>query len=389
MDPAPQANYQTSGYAAMITQFKNVLFPQDTTKPYYISGAPQCPIPDSHLSDVLASAWFDYFWIQFYNTPQCSARAAIQKANGNGNNDITFKTWTAQASKNPNVKMFIGVPGSKTAAIDPSYYLTPAEIQKLVVRFWNNAKFGGLMVWEATAAQNQKPCNVDYGTWLKSILTARAAGKTFNTNTNTCAAFPPSKRSIEAAGEDADVIKRGGDYSVSYCTETATHVYAGSTSYETYEATHTIFPTMPSGYYIPSTAIIPASSSAAAVYDSSASAPTIVTNTVTSYTTICPCESAAAAGSSSAEGITTTAINTITIVPSAPSGVPAYGGSSPAAPYPIGGSGSNSTAWGTASASAAWPSGSGWVVPATGDAATQSLSVFGLVIAGVVAIVVV
>ena len=157
MDPAPQKNYQTSGYAAMITQFKSKLFPTDTTKSYYISGAPQCPIPDSHLSDVLASAWFDFFYIQFYNSPQCSARAAIQKANGNGANDISYATWTTQTSKNPNVKMSIGLPGSKTAAIDPSYYLTPAEAQTLVTRFYANKKFGGFMVWEATAANSTRP----------------------------------------------------------------------------------------------------------------------------------------------------------------------------------------------------------------------------------------
>ncbi|KAK3057439.1 Chitinase 2 [Extremus antarcticus] len=391
MDPAPQENYQSSGYAAMINRFKNVLFPQDTTKSYYISGAPQCPIPDSHLSVVLASAWFDFFYIQFYNSPQCSARAAIQKANGNGANDISYATWTAQKSKNPNVKMSIGLPGSKTAAIDPSYYLTPGEAQTLVTRFYANTKFGGLMVWEATAAQNQKPCNVDYGTWLKKILTAKAAGTVLDTNTKTCAGV--KKRSVfehEVSG-----LQRRGAYSVSVCTETATHVYDGSTTLETYEAMHTVYPTMPEGYYLPSTSgvVVIASSSADAYVPPSSSAPAAVTyssrptitNVVTVEVTVTSCANACTA-SSTADGIPTyapessslaepatyTAANTVTVVP-----------------YPVGPAG-NGTAWGTAStasasASAAYPTGSSWV-PATGGAGAKQLSVGAMVVGGVVAV---
>ena len=200
MDPVPQNDYQSSGYAAMVTHFKNDLFPTDKSKSYYISGAPQCTIPDSHLSDVLASAWFDFFSIQFYNTPSCSARAAINKAKGKGTDDISYKTWTTQKSLNPNVKMSIGLPASKDAAIAGSYYLTPAEAQTLVTRFYTNKKFAGIMLWEATAALNNKPCGVDYGTWMKSILNARAAGTTFDTNTKTCAGVSVSskKRAVRA-----------------------------------------------------------------------------------------------------------------------------------------------------------------------------------------------
>ena len=46
-------NYKTNGYVKMITTFKNTLFPQDSMKPYYISGAPQCVVPDQHFSGVV------------------------------------------------------------------------------------------------------------------------------------------------------------------------------------------------------------------------------------------------------------------------------------------------------------------------------------------------
>lgn len=388
MDPAPQKNYQTSGYVAMINQFKNVLFKQDTTKSYYISGAPQCPIPDSHLSVALANAWFDFFYIQFYNTASCSARAGIQKLAGKGTNDISYAKWTTQTSKNPNVKMYIGLPGSKTAAIDPSYYLTPAEAQKLVNSFYANKKFGGIMVWEATAAQNQTPCGVDYGTWMKDILTAKAAGKTFPTNTKTCAGVSSKRSLFESVVEDVGVVeKRGGQYTVV------------TTGWGPHETTQTRYPSVPAGYYIPSSVPVAAGSSSsvvvyspssaaavgssAAAYASSAPIYATVTKITTKTTTVCPCESASAPSgyeSSSAQGLTVTSVIVNTVTP-----YPLQSSAAPTAPYPVGGG--NGTAWGTASASASYPSSSyGWGVPATGDASVQGFSVLSVVVGSVFAL---
>ena len=55
------------------------------------------------------------------------------------------------------------------------------------------------MLWEATAAQRNTPCNVDYGTWLKNILNAKAAGKTFNTDTSTCSGVSTKRSVLEPA----------------------------------------------------------------------------------------------------------------------------------------------------------------------------------------------
>lgn len=37
----------------------------DTSKQYFISGAPQCPYPDQWLGDSLNNAWYDFVWVQF------------------------------------------------------------------------------------------------------------------------------------------------------------------------------------------------------------------------------------------------------------------------------------------------------------------------------------
>jgi len=175
--------YKTNGYAAMITHFKNVLFPQDTSKNYFISGAPQCTLPDAHYTTVMKNAWFDFLWIQFYNTAACSARAGIQKLNGKGTNDISFSAWEQATSLNPNVKYYIGLPASEAASNDATYYLTPAEVQRLVQKFGKTAGFGGIMLWEATYDQNNTICGEEYSVWMKKILSAEAKGTTLDTKT--------------------------------------------------------------------------------------------------------------------------------------------------------------------------------------------------------------
>ncbi|KAF7192219.1 Endochitinase A1 [Pseudocercospora fuligena] len=198
--PAGNTNYQTSGYAAAINHLHNDLYPTDTTKSYYISGAPQCVLPDSHLSSVLSAAWFDFMFIQFYNTPQCSARAGIQYTQGKSTNDITFHGWTQSKSLNPNVRYYIGLPADKGAASDASFYLTPDEAQQTVNRFYTNESlFGGIMTWEATYSQNNVICRKEYSTWMKDILLGAASGHPLNTSTTACDNSPPLTESPDGS----------------------------------------------------------------------------------------------------------------------------------------------------------------------------------------------
>jgi chitinase len=46
------------GYATMVDQFRSLFDKEEKT--YYISGAPQCAIPDSHLSDAISKSIFDF-----------------------------------------------------------------------------------------------------------------------------------------------------------------------------------------------------------------------------------------------------------------------------------------------------------------------------------------
>jgi chitinase len=177
-------DWQSRGYATMINRLKNTQFPKDTSKSYYISGAPQCPLPDFHLSGPIANAWFDMLFVQFYNNPSCSGRAAINYAAGD-----SFLHWTQAASKNPNVKIYFGLPAS-TQAANAADYLTQPEVKDIVQRFSTNAKWGGIMLWESTFAQKNIVCDNDYTTWTKNIVTAVTSGQTIDTDISKCSTVP-------------------------------------------------------------------------------------------------------------------------------------------------------------------------------------------------------
>lgn len=177
-------DWQSRGYATMINRLKNTQFPKDTSKSYYISGAPQCPLPDFHLAGPIANAWFDMLFVQFYNNPSCSGRAAVNYAAGD-----SFLKWTQTSSKNPNVKIYFGLPASTQAAA-ASDYLTQPEMKDIVQRFSPNAKWGGIMLWESTYSQKNVVCGKDYTTWSKDIVTAVTSGQTIDTDISKCSTLP-------------------------------------------------------------------------------------------------------------------------------------------------------------------------------------------------------
>ncbi|KAI9675056.1 MAG: hypothetical protein M1817_001462 [Caeruleum heppii] len=163
------------GYGAMAARLRQ-LYATDLSKKYYISAAPQCPLPDKQLGQPILDAVFDFIWIQFYNTGGCSARDFIAKTGRMSYDDwITF--ITAATSKSKDAKVYIGLPGSIYAVPGgPQYYLNPDEVNQLVSYFIKTHpnRFGGLMIWEATAADNNKIEGKSFIDWCKAILVKNA-----------------------------------------------------------------------------------------------------------------------------------------------------------------------------------------------------------------------
>ena len=115
-------------YIFMIWKFRE-LFEMDPGRRYYITGAPQCVVPDASMGDMIFNAPFDYLFVQFYNTPTCSARGRISgypPADGR-NQYFSFDAWrqwtSVESSQSGTAKLLIGLSASVDAADnDEPYY---------------------------------------------------------------------------------------------------------------------------------------------------------------------------------------------------------------------------------------------------------------------------
>ncbi|KAI9715854.1 MAG: hypothetical protein M1812_005674 [Candelaria pacifica] len=172
--PAPaDPSYQYRGYATMITRLRE-LYATELGKTYYISGAPQCQLPDVHLADAIQNAWFDFIFIQFYNTPQCSARAHFDHTYGSYGGpptDISFAQWSQfvqTKSLNRDAKVYLGLPASPSATYDGYMYMKPAEVDSMVQNYQATyGNFGGIMLWEATHSDDNQICGSSYANIMK------------------------------------------------------------------------------------------------------------------------------------------------------------------------------------------------------------------------------
>ncbi|MCJ1468613.1 Glycoside hydrolase 18 protein [Pseudocyphellaria aurata] len=165
------------GYGTLIKTLR-AFYALETPKQYYISGAPQCVVPDAHLAPAIETSWFDFLFVQFYNTPQCSARAFFDHtygAYGGPPTDISFDAWSkfvASSSFNPNVKLYLGLPAAPTATYDPVMYLTPDEAKTIIEHFQAQHPnvFGGVMLFDVTRSETNSIGGKPYAGVLKSLL---------------------------------------------------------------------------------------------------------------------------------------------------------------------------------------------------------------------------
>ncbi|GJJ75497.1 hypothetical protein EMPS_07855 [Entomortierella parvispora] len=149
------------GYPAFIAELRS-LFATDAKKKYYITAAPQCPFPDAYLGATLQSAWVDMVFVQYYNN-YCGTQAY-------GSFNFNFEQWDQWAktiSVNKNVKVFLGVPASVTAA--NAGYVTIDRLREIMdaVRC-KYSSFGGIMMWDLSQAYG----NMDSVTGLKYNVAA-------------------------------------------------------------------------------------------------------------------------------------------------------------------------------------------------------------------------
>ena len=160
---------ESKGYGLVINSLRRY-FTEDPSKAYYISGAPQCIVPDANLANAIETSWFDFIFVQFYNTPQCSARAYFDHnygSYGGPPTDVSFDSWVnfvKTKALNKGARIYLGLPAAPTITYQSAMYLNPHEAKEILRHFQCKypEQFGGAMVYEATSSDKNRQNGKSY-----------------------------------------------------------------------------------------------------------------------------------------------------------------------------------------------------------------------------------
>ncbi|KAJ3027349.1 UNVERIFIED_CONTAM: Chitinase 1 [Siphonaria sp. JEL0065] len=142
-----------AGYAELANELRSLIVASG--KPFFISAAPQCPIPDANMDYTLKNGWFDFVSVQFYSAPCGLGFSGSPNGPNYADNSSIWNhgqgSWMTQASlwPNKNVKLMVGFPASASAG---NY--GGGDVMSLVKQYvpgWkalNPNVFGGLMWWD-------------------------------------------------------------------------------------------------------------------------------------------------------------------------------------------------------------------------------------------------
>ncbi|KAJ5160960.1 chitinase 2 [Penicillium canariense] len=140
-------------------------FNSDLSNEYYITGAPQCPIPEPNMQHIITNSQFDYLWVQFYNNPSCSVNGAIN-----------FESWVTNiaGTASADAKILIGLPASPYAATGTydgaQYYLQPNALATLLREYVGHSALGGVMLWSAGFSEYNIDNGCNYAQQVRKIL---------------------------------------------------------------------------------------------------------------------------------------------------------------------------------------------------------------------------
>jgi len=137
------------------------------SKHYYLSSAPQCPIPDaSDPSGLLLLC--DFVWVQFYNNPPCEI--------GSASFDDSIKQWSLALEASTlatKPRLYVGAPAFSEAGVSAYAHIGTPEGMMGIARSvehmgFNN--FGGIMFWDGPEGMLNLEGGKDITTWAKDGL---------------------------------------------------------------------------------------------------------------------------------------------------------------------------------------------------------------------------
>ncbi|KAJ5875045.1 class III chitinase [Penicillium subrubescens] len=114
-------------------------------KKYYLSAAPQCVFPDAADGTTLDAVAFDFVLVQFYNNWCETSNFQVGSSTQSAFNFGVWDTW-AKTSKNPAVKVFLGIPANSGAA--GAGYTSGSQLKAAIAYSKQYSSFGGVMMWD-------------------------------------------------------------------------------------------------------------------------------------------------------------------------------------------------------------------------------------------------
>lgn len=210
----------STGYAALANALRSTYFPQGS-KTFYISAAPQCPLPDASLNDLLTNADVDYAFIQFYNNPSCSIQGSFN-----------IDKWQDATSgfKNTNIKLYVGLPGSSSSA-GSGYVSEYSTLESALTKAKSYSNFGGVMLWDAYSSSSNTINGVSYIDAVDSILansgsSATGASSVVATSSSSLSASVESSSASAATVSSVATISVGSQAAASTASVSSTDIDA-------------------------------------------------------------------------------------------------------------------------------------------------------------------
>ncbi|KAJ5182946.1 hypothetical protein N7492_000562 [Penicillium capsulatum] len=165
------------------------LMDQDSSKKYFLTAAPQCPYPDQNDKDILnGPVSIDAVWVQFYNN-FCGVNNFNKDSKSSKYNFEEWDNWAKTVSKNKDVKVMIGVPADTTAA--STGYVPADKLAEIIEYTKKFESFGGVMLWDATQAYNNK----GYINSIREAIGGEETGSSSSTEASSAASAPSSTNS--------------------------------------------------------------------------------------------------------------------------------------------------------------------------------------------------
>ncbi|XP_054785989.1 acidic endochitinase-like [Prosopis cineraria] len=108
---------------------------------FFLSAAPECPIPDRYLGAAMRTGLFDYVWPQFYGEASCE-----YSDDGDAWNLLnSWDQWTA-CFRGPTTWFYMGLTGFSGSY--EGYIPTDDLNRKVIPHLERDPKFRGIMIWD-------------------------------------------------------------------------------------------------------------------------------------------------------------------------------------------------------------------------------------------------